>query len=278
VTLTPKQAIFLQRLVADRPTARREGKIAMYFVTHFAIGVRVGRMVEYCDADITAALNFLQNSGLPTIPLTEDMRRAQTSQFVGISEKTFSQAPHKDSVSLKVASGVCRVKERTLVTPAGCYGVFTVEQAMQVSADRIMVVENLETFRNLELQRWIDYGGLNVLAVYRGDSRFALTDVTKVIQERKESTWAFFDFDPAGLAMAATLQRLERIILPDFDWLEQETRRCKRSDLFAPQVNQYRNFLETAENKSVRAIWRRMSSLNLGFPQEWMEDAPFRAG
>lgn len=84
------------------------------------------------------------------------------------------------------------------------------EDAKGLTCERLVVVENFDTFRYLSRHCWIDFEGCNTLAIYRGERLFSTTDASAVIQARSESATAFVDFDPAGLAIANRLPRLAR--------------------------------------------------------------------
>jgi hypothetical protein len=194
----------------------------------------------------------------------------------GVSEKYRTISPHSNSVAVKPISGQCTYAGKKFNIPPESYAVLTIEQTCAVSAQRLMVVENFETFRLLERYSWIDYQGLDVLAIYRGDIRFRLDEAASVVRQRSEPTLMFSDFDPAGLAMAAGLARLERIVLPDIAWLESMTVQSRRQDLFANQLDQYAGMLDRQTSLLISPIWHLMKRLGSGLPQEGMAAAPFK--
>ena len=62
--------------------------------------------------------------------------------------------------------------------------------------------------------------------------------------------WLFFDFDPKGLSIAASLPRRERLCLPDWPRLEAQTRRMKRAHL------------DGQTDPDIAEAWRRMRALS----------------
>lgn len=271
MALTVTQMKFLQDLIETRPPYRLAGQAATFLADHFAIGRIEGRRVEYDQPHFEAAYQLLKNENLPTARLGSGSRRAQSSGYSSLSEKYATVAPHRDSIAVRVASGKCRLDDVEVCTPAGTYMVANIETAMRISTDRLMVVENLETFRHLEKQRWIDYGGLNVLAIFRGDTRFSTGEVPVLLSRRSEPVWAFYDFDPAGLALANMSPRLEKIVSPPSQWLIPAARRAKRSDLYQDQFCQYEATLNIATDSQVLELWGWMREIQVGYPQEWME-------
>lgn len=273
MAFTVVQVSFLQRLVYERALSRQASATARYFSEHFSLGRIVGSRVEYTDAHFMAAERLLVANGLPVQALSE-ATRAQAAEYGGMSEKNFSVAPHRNSVAVK-SLGSCGLDGQRMYTPEGAYVVLTVEQAMRATCQRIMVVENLETFRGLQAYSWIDCRGLAVLAIYRGDKGLPNDDAAKVVHSRTEPIWGFFDFDPAGLVMANSLpgERLERLVLPDTAWLEEAADAPRGRQLFDTQVRSCAGVLEGAVHPQVAAAWALMKRLASAVTQERMLNA-----
>lgn len=265
------QIAFLQRLVSQRPATREAGGQAVFFSEHYGIGVTVGRRVEYGDIHFVRAERLLRTNDLPSARLPVGASRADAALYGGMSEKDFSAAPHSDSVAVK-SLGRCRLDGRDMFTPDGAYVVLTVQQALTVSCDRLMVVENLETFRRLEAYTWLDKGDLAVLAIFRGDSELPGAQVRQVLSERTEPLWAFTDFDPAGLGIATGLptERFQSLILPSQAWLEAAANNPRGRQLFDRQVKQYQRLLDATEQPEIASAWTLMKRLRSAVTQERM--------
>lgn len=275
--LSAVQLAFLQRLHTDKPAATSRTQVALYFHEHFSLGHLAGRSIGYSAADHAKAAQLLRAHGQSITPQARDIKRAE-SRRPGLSEKTGSSAPHADSLAIKCGAGLCTLGDEAI--PSIGYCVLTLEQACNVHADRILVVENLETFRDLANASWIDYGPWNVLAVFRGDTRFKGDEVMQFLQERREPVWAFMDFDPAGLGLASQLPRLERLILPGAGSLRSMVERAERRDLYVTQLSQWRSTLDGIGSGPLADAWRLMKLLQSGLPQEHMnaEQPPSVAG
>jgi hypothetical protein len=219
---------------------------------------------------------LLTNLKLPLLQRAPGTLRSEAANIPGVSEKYRTISPHSNSVAIKPISGQCMYDGKQFCIPAESYAVLTIQQACAVSAQRLLVVENFETFRLLERYQWIDYQGLDILAIYRGDTRFRLDEVASMLTQRLEPTWIFSDFDPAGLAMAVVLPRLERVVLPKITWLEDMTIKSRRHDLFANQLKQYGRLLDRTNSLLIDPVWQLMKRLNAGLPQEWMAKAPIQ--
>lgn len=265
------QVTFLQRLVSDRPEFRRAGDVARFFCDHFGLGAAVGSRVEYLAAHYEAAEGLLRANDLPVAAMGAHATRADSAAYGGMSEKSLSAAPHSKSVAVKCL-GRCVLNGHTLYAPEGSYVVLTPELAQRVTCQRILVVENLETFRSLEAYVWIDRSGLDVLAVYRGDIEMPNKDAAEVIEGRDEQIWGFFDFDPAGLVMANSLPagRLERVVLPSQTWLKRAANTPRGRQLFDSQVAAYGRTLDQSTHPEVIAMWQLMKELGSAVTQERM--------
>ncbi|MFZ9890001.1 MAG: DUF7281 domain-containing protein [Myxococcota bacterium] len=236
MTFTSHQIQFLQRLVSERPAQRRVGQVSQHFSEHYCIGTTVGRQVEYRDDHLRMAAELLRTHDLPVSPMAPGASRAEAAAFGGMSEKALSAAPHAGSIGVKCV-GSCTLDGVPLCTPEGTYLVVTPQVASRIRCDRLMLVENLETFRQLERYGWIDYCGQSVLVIYRGDSALSVGEALQVIQARDERIWAFVDFDPAGLVIANALppDRLERVVLPDQAMLRNAADTSRGRELFDEQ-------------------------------------------
>lgn len=265
------QVTYLQRLVNERPVSRRAGDLARFFCEHFSLGVSVGNRVEYRSAHYETAERLLRAHDLPVAALGPLATRADSAAYGGMSEKSLSVAPHSKSVAVKFL-GNCLLDGRVLYAPGGSYIVLTPEHAQRVVCQRLMVVENLETFRALDSYAWIDRNGLDVLAIYRGDVELPNKDAAEVIKCRQEPIWGFFDFDPAGLVMANSLpaRRLERVVLPSRAWLQQAANTPRGRQLYDRQVAAFGKVLDEAVHAEVIALWQLMKRLRSAVTQERM--------
>ncbi len=271
MVFTTTEISFLQRLVGERPQVRASGVTATFFCENYGLGVCIRRRIEYQDKHFEAAERLLRLHDLPVSPLGSLATRADVAQFGGLSEKSYSTAPHSNSVSVKVL-GTCYLDDQLLNTPVGANLVLTKEQALRVTCQRIMVVENLESFRFLEEYVWIDRPNFNILVVYRGDKQVPLGDAAVVVVSRSEPILAFMDFDPAGLAMANAmpLDRLEEILLPNPAWIAVAANTARGRELFDTQKAQYSATLDASEIPLVKQTWTFMKKLRSGVAQERM--------
>ena len=266
------QISFLHTLLRERPAIRRASQVAKFFCEQYSIGRASHNQIEYQEVHFQAVQKILESNDLPAGPLPKNSKRADVATYGGISEKAFSKAPHTDSVAVK-AIGNCTLDGHQLYTPHGSYQVLTTAQALHVTCQRILVVENLETFRELETYEWIDFQSTDVLVIYRGDKELSIADVAKVIKARTEPIWSFCDFDPAGLLIANSLpkDRLESLIFPSFAWLIGACQTPRGRQLFDQQFNSCAPTLSDASHSQIAQAWAVMQPLQGAVTQEAMK-------
>ncbi|WP_436310801.1 DUF7281 domain-containing protein [Variovorax sp. LjRoot130] len=170
----------------------------------------------------------------------------------------------------------CRFQPARSHTPDGTYLVVKGAVAARIACQRLMLVENLETFRELETYRWIDYQGLSVLAIYRGDVHLSPSAPRECILARTEPLWAFVDFDPAGLVIANALppDRLQRLVLPDPAWLAEAATTSAGRSLYGAQEAKSRGALAKSFNPEIKRSWLDFQRLKGAVTQERMRSAP----
>lgn len=274
MSFSATQIQFLQRLVSERPVQRRAGEVANHFCEHYSLGTVVGRNIEYRESDHRTAESLLRAHDLPVEGMGSGASRADVAVYGGLSEKSLSAAPHAKSVAVKFF-GACTVDGQRLSTPDGSYMVVSPALGSRVACDRLLVVENLETFRHLEGYAWLDYQGLSVMAVFRGDPSLGVGDAWELVRDRREPIWAFVDFDPAGLVIANALphDRLERVVLPSLQWLKQAADTSRGRQLFADQVDRCSQTLDRSQHPELRTWWAEMRAWRSAVTQERMLQA-----
>ena len=269
MSFTHSQIAFLRHLASRGAAEKSTSLAAEYFHVHHGLGRRAGSRFQYEEPDAARARLLLANRNIALTTPDQALRRSDSSLNNPTQEKSGTLAPHHDSVAVKAAHGRCSL-DGSLVAAHG-YQVITLEQACSVKAEVLLVVENLESFRFLERNRWIDYQGMDVLAVFRGDNVFKANAAMSLITSRAEPVWAYFDFDPAGMGMASGLPRLERLLLPEDEALISAARRANQVHLYADQLDQWGPIMQGNEKSVAARHWHLLRSLRLGLAQEHMD-------
>lgn len=241
MALTQTELAFLQRLKSDRPVGRRAAQAAL-----------------------------LLDGEAPPKPAAA----AAAVKAVVPKPAPRSDAGLTDAVAVQVWSGRCCLKGKPLWSGPGGYHVVSVEQARETSAQRLLVVEHLVAFRHLERCRWIPADGGDVLAIFIGEpSLYKTADATAVLAARSEPVWCLPGFDPAGLALAARLPRLERLLLPPLEWLVKTAKRQRRDPHFKNAVEGHRGVLDSTDRPEIAAAWAALKQAGCGVSQRAMLDA-----
>ncbi len=269
MSLSSRDIAFLQDLVAKGSGQKGASQASQHFCRHFGMGQHVGSRFAFNQADADRARQMLTIAGVAIEPAGQPLRRAQAGLNNPSQEKAGTLAPHQDSIAVKAAHGRCECTGH--LVPAQGYQVLTLEQTREIRADVLLVVENLESLRFLERNRWIDYQDLAVLAIFRGDGIFRADVVVALLEALSTPVWAYFDFDPAGLGMAARLPRLQRVLLPKEKVLVSAARKANQVHLYADQVAQWGKSLASEDRSMIQQPWSLLRSLRVGLAQELMD-------
>jgi len=269
MSFNAREIAFLQHLVATGSGQKGVSLASRHFHRHFGMGRIVGQAFVFAEKDAQIARQLLINAGLPLSPPDQEIRRSEAARNNPADEKSGTLAPHQDSIAIKTAHGLCDLDGQPVASVG--YQVLTLEQSLRVRADALLLVENLESMRFLERNRWIEFDGLSVLAVFRGDRLLRPDVAASFLDASSLPVWAYFDFDPAGLGLAARLPRLDRILLPDEARLAAAARKANQVHLFADQIAQWGPSLALDGREIVKRPWALMQLLRLGLAQEIMD-------
>lgn len=259
----PREVDFLRRLIADLPLRRAAGVYALQLSETEGIGKVRGASVEYTAADHAKARNLLTSRGydlvIPQGPFTRSEAPA------GGSEKSKALRVSADMVA------VSTVNIDGFKSPRGGFLAMPIHEAVRIPFSVLLVVENMEPLVQLDSYTWLDrfIRARPTLALFRGAPGFFRTDVAATfIAQDSNPLLAFFDFDPKGLAMAASLPRREAMCLPDTESLTLATVKYRRVHLFSNSLHACRTQLDAIVDGEISEAWRLMKSLSLGLDQE----------
>lgn len=272
--LNANQVRFLQALALDTKP-RAESLAAAHFAGHFGLGLRIGRRYEYTPNDAIRASDLLASMGLESAGVLGVSDRAGAVLRPGLSEKSGTLAPHADSVAFQILSAPAMAGGHPIPETNCGYQVGAVDEVASVNSELVLVVENFESFRQIRRYSWLMEmlpEGKSVLVVFRGDPRFRIDDAQRAMGLLTAPVWGFFDFDPTGLLMCASLKQLDRLVLPPWAVLEQATVRAKRDDLYHQQIGGASRILDACQHADIQTAWALLRRLRKGLPQEWMRD------
>lgn len=259
----PREVDFLRRLIAEQAERRTAGPTALNLAQHEGIGRVRGASVVYSGADHLKAENLLKSRGFVVDRVDSGFKRSEAP--TGGSEKTGAQRVSENLLACVM------VKVPGFNHPKGSFLALDITDALQVPYEVLLICENLEPLLQLHTYRWLEqyFRGRAVMAVFRGAPGYFRTDVAAELLARDtRPTLAFFDFDPKGLSMAASLQRRESLCLPELDVLIDAVRKNKRTHLFTNSVATSRSHLDKQVVPEVASAWKAMKAVSMGLDQE----------
>jgi hypothetical protein len=259
--LKTKEVEFLRRLVADRPVERRSD-LAIQYSRVEGLGVVQGSKVIYRAQDFERAVSLITTRGFDLESPPRGFARSEAPR--GGSEKSGARTVAQDLVAVfPIGMGVSCPKDGFLAMP--WQGVISMQYQV------LLVCENLQTFLQLNEYLWLTdlINGRPTLALFRGMVHTFGTDgAARLIAHDHRPTLAFFDFDPRGLAMAASLPRREAICLPPWELLERAIRNTRRDHLFTNSFHASRAQLDNENDPEIALAWARLKLLTKGLNQE----------
>lgn len=262
--MTPNEVNFLRRLVAGRPPDRRLDGIAARLNEVEGLGTVRGARVVYAAHDYNRAASILRSRGFDLQAPSEPFARSQAPR--GGSEKTGAQrVTHGLVAVVPVGMG------DALAAAPGSFIAMQWTAALALPYEALLVSENLEPLMLLDRYSWLEsfFMGRPILSVFRGaPGMFGNDAAAKLIAQDNRPTLAFFDFDPKGLSMAASLPRREALCLPAWEELEIATRAARRDNLFSNSVHQCRPHLDHVPDAQISVAWKRLKALAVGLDQE----------
>lgn len=144
-------------------------------------------------------------------------------------------------------------------------------EALELPYEVLLVCENLQPLFLLRHYQWLGKFIENrpTLALFRGTvDIFGTESPAKLIAADDRPTLAFFDFDPKGLSMAASLPRREALCLPPWPALEAATRQERRENLYLQSVHTSWAHLDKVDDPEIVTAWQRLKALTMGLNQE----------
>lgn len=202
--MTPSEVTFLRRLASDKPAVARNDGVAARMLKDHQIGRLQGSRVFYGERDFERAANMLLNRRVPLQAPREPFTRSQAPS--GGSEKTGA---------LPVTHGLVGVvpiqMESTLSVPRGAILMMPWRDALALPYEVVVLSENLQPMLEMHEYEWLDgfVRSRPALAIFRGATGLLRPDAAAaLLATDTRPVLAFFDFDPKGLSMAASIRSI----------------------------------------------------------------------
>jgi hypothetical protein len=148
-------------------------------------------------------------------------------------------------------------------------------QPHRLSGNIVVRVENWESFNRIhDTSLNLAPAGENPLAVWRGDRSDTRADhALALLRALNVPVWAFVDFDPSGLLIAAGLPRLAGILAPEPERLERDLAQGLR-ERYEAQLPMAAAALDASTSEPVQRLWTILRRHGRALPQERYLIAP----
>lgn len=216
----------LLRIFHSSDTRFAYGRAISAFSTEYNLGVRQGSSLVFNDAHKAEIGRILKGElGIDPASTTADswkgLDRAE-SLMLAKNEKLTSRTVGGGRLRVKTLSGsVLRVAGGSWSLPdrADLGLDLSAVIGSEIGHDALLIVENLQTFDDIHTvgsEVMDNLSAHDPLVIYRGDTQGgARADAVHALVSGTDlPVIAFVDFDPAGLIIASSLPRLDRVLAP----------------------------------------------------------------
>ena len=269
--LTKQQLKKLQQIIQNGVSTHVAlGKGWQNFYDSEMIGSVQGKKLMFGISDINKIKSFLEINGYPLASQEKDFSSRTYAANTLPSEKMATKAVTDNRLLIKSINEPFQL-DRVKYPPG--HGIeFNVDEALQIKASQIVLIENLELFLKAE-----DYQQLamqlkrGALLVYRGGAGIFSTHASvKFLEHFDGERIGFFDFDPAGLCCLGH-KHLDAIILPDFESMSpNKLKSWSQEKVYYQQLPNYQSCLEEMVQSSseISVYVKLMKQAQLAIMQE----------
>lgn len=243
--LSKQQLKKLQQIIQNAVPARLAvGKAWQNFYDSEMIGSLQGNQLIFDISDINKIKSFLEINGYPLTSQEKDFFSRTDAANSLPSEKMATKAVTDNRLLIKSINEPFQLDGVNFPPRHGIE--FHVEQAIQIKASQIVLVENLELFLKAEdYQPFAKQLNPDALLVYRGGAGIFSTHASvNFLEKFSGERIGFFDFDPAGLCRLGH-KHLDATILPDFECISlNKLKSWSREDVYYQQLSKYQSCLD----------------------------------
>ena len=264
----------LLRVVQSQEERFTGSKTLRGFLDDYNIGWIKGATCCF-DAPSKARIReLLLAQGIPpeTPPDAWDGLTRAESLALGRDEKWAGGPARRDRVAVKTLPGrPLLIGREPILLPPRCHlEADALEIAGTVQHDTVLLVENWECFDRIHaVQLDFSTAGPNPLVLWRGGSGEARADASQnFLKTLNRPVWAFVDYDPAGLVIAATLPGLQSIIAPVASVLAELLEKHGLEDRYCAQLPAAAPSLDRSRHPAVAYLWPLLRQSGRALPQE----------
>lgn len=263
----------LLRVIQSESERFSGSKVLRDFSDGYRIGGVKGAGLLFDQADKMRIAEVLSIEGIDpaTPPDAWDQRTRADATRLGPDEKFASASVKRQRVAIKALTGrpLLLDGQEVMLPPACHLDADGPSIVGRIGHDTLLLVENWECFDRIDRVD-LDFtpAGSNPLVIWRGDPSSTRTDhALALVQALARPVWAFVDYDPAGLLIAARLPGFAGVIAPPTSQLSQDLQNGLR-DRYEEQLPMAASALDDDPRESIQRLWRVLRSSGRGIPQE----------
>lgn len=272
----------LLRIFHSSDTRFAYGRAISAFSTEYNLGVRQGSSLVFNDAHKAEIGRILKGElGIDPASTTADswkgLDRAE-SLMLAKNEKLTSRTVGGGRLRVKTLSGsVLRVAGGSWSLPdrADLGLDLSAVIGSEIGHDALLIVENLQTFDDIHTvgsEVMDNLSAHDPLVIYRGDTQGgARADAVHALVSGTDlPVIAFVDFDPAGLIIASSLPRLDRVLAPPLQELAEIIQARGIAERYLEQVAMSAHAMQRIQgNARMAPLWHVIHSAGKALPQEY---------
>lgn len=248
-------------------------KVLRDFTDGYRIGRAKGAGLLFDQTDKARIMEVLEAEGIDptTQPDAWDHLSRANATRLGPDEKFASAPVKRRRVAIKaLPERPLLLDGRELMLPPACHlDVDGASIVTRLGHDTVLMVENWECFDRIHRVD-LDFtpAGENPLVIWRGDGSATRTDhALELTRALDRPLWAFVDYDPAGLLIAARLPKLAGIIAPERERLERDLVHGLR-ERYEKQLPIAAQSLDADPRELIRQLWELIRGQGRALPQE----------
>lgn len=246
------------------------------FVGESGIGTLLGNKIVFSvpQKERIRALLFAEGVNPAASPDAWSQLNRSTALAIGPDEKWAGTAVRANRIAIKALHGkplLLGLFEMTL--PPGANLDYSVASTLAgIGHECIVVVENWEAFERIDdLDVDMSRAGTNPLVLWRGGAKaYTVGAAARFLAQTVIPVWSAPDYDPAGLAIAARLPRLQGVLAPSLSRLGQLLQASKLRERYFQQIDGALTTLEQTDNPDVRRLWALVKASCTAVPQEYL--------
>lgn len=271
--LSKQRVRALLRVVQSSDERFAASRVLTSFVDAYGIGRSKGAGLLFDADDKVRIREILRAEGIDpsTDPAAWDEITRAEALRLGPDEKFAATPVKRQRVAIKTLPGSpLNLDGRELILPPACHlDVEGPTVAGLLAHGTALLVENWEPFNRIhDINLDLSPAGENPLVLWRGDRSDTRTDhVLALLRGLDVPVWAFVDYDPAGLLIAAGLPRLAGIIAPEPARLERDLAHGLPGR-YQDQLPMAAAALDASVNEPVCRLWAVIRRHGRALPQE----------